>query len=92
MEQRTGLRCSGWNIRDVKSYWGKCDTRTNRITFNLRLVNRTDEELGEIIDPGMILEVRGNIEYDSFEGETVMTRISGIRKIEDITKKRNYRQ
>jgi predicted metal-dependent hydrolase len=49
MEQRTGLRCSGWNIRDVRSYWGKCDTRTNRITFNLRLVNRTDEELDYVI-------------------------------------------
>ena len=49
IEQITGLRCSGWNIRDVKSYWGKCDTRTKRITFNLRLVNRTDEELDYVI-------------------------------------------
>ena len=49
MEERTGLRCRGWNIRDVKSYWGKCDTRTDKITFNLRLVNRTDEELDYVI-------------------------------------------
>lgn len=49
MEELTGLKCSGWKIRDVKSYWGKCDTATRKITFNLRLVNRTEKELDYVI-------------------------------------------
>lgn len=60
MEQMTGLRCSGWTIRDVKSYWGKCDIRTHRITFNLRLVNRTDKELDYVIIHELCHTVYGN--------------------------------
>ena len=49
MEARTGLKCSGWAIRDMKTRWGSCNIQTHHITFNLRLVNRTDEELDYII-------------------------------------------
>ena len=49
MEELTGFRCSGWTVRDMKTRWGSCNTQTKKITFNLRLVNRSDEELDYII-------------------------------------------
>ena len=49
MEERTGLKCSGWTIRDVKTYWGFCNLRTMELSFNLRLVNRSDKELDYVI-------------------------------------------
>lgn len=36
-ESRTGLRCSGWHIRDMKSRWGSCNTLTGELCFNLKL-------------------------------------------------------
>ncbi len=35
-----GARCSGWQIRDMKSRWGSCNVRTGKLCFNLRLVQK----------------------------------------------------
>lgn len=36
-EERTGLHCSGWSQRTMKTRWGSCNTRTNHLNFNTRL-------------------------------------------------------
>lgn len=38
-EHITGLSCSDWKIKKVKSYWGKCKPKTKELVFNLRLVH-----------------------------------------------------
>lgn len=81
IEQMTGLRCSGWTIRDVKSYWGKCDTRTHKITFSLRLVNRTDEELDYVILHELCHTVYGNHSRDFWQlVERFMPGYKAVRK------------
>jgi len=49
IEKRTGLKCSGWAVRDMTSRWGSCNTRTNHLNFNLRLCAKSDEELDYVI-------------------------------------------
>jgi len=36
---RTGLVPSEWTVRDMTSRWGSCNTKTGKITLNLRLVH-----------------------------------------------------
>ena len=36
-EERTGLSCSGWIVRNMTSRWGTCNTQSGRITLNLQL-------------------------------------------------------
>lgn len=36
-EERTGLHCSGFQIRDMKTRWGSCNTRTGKLWFSLML-------------------------------------------------------
>lgn len=38
-ERITGLSCSDWKIKKVKSYWGKCNPKTKELVFNLRLIH-----------------------------------------------------
>lgn len=49
IEQRTGLRCSGWTVRDMHTRWGSCNTATHHINFSLMLATRSDEELDYVI-------------------------------------------
>ena len=37
--EKTGLAPSEWTVRDMKSRWGSCNTRTKKITLNLQLVH-----------------------------------------------------
>jgi predicted metal-dependent hydrolase len=37
-EERTGLKSSGWIVRNMTSRWGTCNTNSGRITLNLQLV------------------------------------------------------
>lgn len=48
-EQRTGLKCSSWQIRNMKTRWGSCNTKTNKINLNLQLVKRPVECLEYVI-------------------------------------------
>ena len=49
IEDVTGLRCSGWTVRDMKTRWGSCNTATNHINFSLMLALRSDAELDYVI-------------------------------------------
>ena len=49
IEQRTGLHCSGWTVRDMHTRWGSCNTKTHHINLSLMLATRTDEELDYVI-------------------------------------------
>ena len=49
IEEVTGLRCSGWTVRDMKSRWGSCNTATNHINLSLMLALRSDAELDYVI-------------------------------------------
>ena len=49
IERRTGLRCSGWTVRDMHTRWGSCNTRTNHVNFSLMLATRSDAELDYVI-------------------------------------------
>ncbi|HHW94796.1 MAG TPA: M48 family metallopeptidase [Mogibacterium sp.] len=49
IEQRTGLKCSGWKVRDMHTRWGSCNTETRRINLSLMLATRSDEELDYVI-------------------------------------------
>jgi predicted metal-dependent hydrolase len=37
MEEATGLRASGWQLRAMTSRWGSCTPTTGRIRLNVRL-------------------------------------------------------
>ena len=41
IEEVTGLRCSGWTVRDMKSRWGSCNTATKHINLSLMLAEGT---------------------------------------------------
>ena len=49
IERRTGLRCSGWTVRDMHSRWGSCNIRTHHVNFSLMLATRSDAELDYVI-------------------------------------------
>lgn len=49
IEEVTGLRCSGWTVRDMKSRWGSCNTATKHINLSLMLALRSDAELDYVI-------------------------------------------
>lgn len=49
IERRTGLKCSGWTVRDMHTRWGSCNTRTHHLNFSLMLATRSDAELDYVI-------------------------------------------
>lgn len=49
IEQRTGLHCNGWTVRDMHTRWGSCNTRTHHINLSLMLATRSDRELDYVI-------------------------------------------
>ncbi|MBR2755221.1 MAG: PolC-type DNA polymerase III, partial [Lachnospiraceae bacterium] len=70
-------------------------TKNNFKILKLSITDRTDsislkmflhdgeEKLPDAFKEGMTIEVCGNIEYDNFEGEILMTRVTGIREGND---------
>ena len=48
-EAYTGLHCSGWQSRDMKSRWGTCNTKTKKIWLNVRLAEHPVECLEYVI-------------------------------------------
>ncbi len=48
-ERRTGLFSSSWHIRDMKTRWGSCNTKTKRLCFNLQLVSKPVECLEYVL-------------------------------------------
>lgn len=48
-EEMTGLYSSSWHIREMKTRWGSCNTRTRRLCFNLLLLRYPLECLDYVI-------------------------------------------
>ena len=49
IEEYTGLKCSGWTVRDMHTRWGSCNTSTHHLNFSLMLATRSDLELDYVI-------------------------------------------
>jgi len=52
---------------------------TDSISLKMFL-KENEEELKDILCEGMVIEVYGNVEYDNYEGELLISRVSGIRE------------
>ena len=58
-EARTGLACSEWRTKDMKTRWGTCNTRDKRIWLNVRLAKHPTRcleyvivhELSHLVEP-----------------------------------------
>lgn len=48
-EKKTGLYCSCWQIRDMKTRWGTCNVKTRKIWLSLQLTNLGPECLEYVI-------------------------------------------
>ena len=48
-ESITGLKCSAWQIRKMKTRWGSCNVKTHKIWFNLYLAKTNQRCLEYII-------------------------------------------
>ncbi len=48
-ERITGLYCTSWQTKNMKTRWGTCNTQTKKIWLNLRLAEKTLESLEYVI-------------------------------------------
>lgn len=48
-EERTGLYCSGWQTKQMKTRWGTCNTQTKKIWLNLQLAQKSPECLEYVV-------------------------------------------
>lgn len=48
-EEKTGLKCSGWTIRNMLTRWGSCNVNTHKISFSIHLAKRPLECLDYLI-------------------------------------------
>ena len=44
-----GRRCSGFSVRDMKTRWGSCNTKTGHLNFNLKLLDMPPECLDYVV-------------------------------------------
>lgn len=49
IEQSTGLRAQGFQIRDMSTRWGSCNTRTHHLNFALNLYSSSNKQLEYVI-------------------------------------------
>ncbi len=49
LEQRVGVKAQGYTVRDMKTRWGACNTRSHHISINLQLVKHPRECLSYIV-------------------------------------------
>ena len=48
-ERITGLHCQSWQIKNMKTRWGTCNTRTRKVWLNLQLAKKPVECLEYVI-------------------------------------------
>lgn len=39
-EEKMGLKCGGFTIREMKTRWGSCNQRSHKLLFNLELAKK----------------------------------------------------
>ena len=44
-----GKRCSGFSVRDMKTRWGSCNSRSGHLNFNLKLLDMPPECLDYVV-------------------------------------------
>ena len=44
-----GKRCSGFSVRDMKTRWGSCNSRSGHLNFNLKLLDMPAECLDYVV-------------------------------------------
>ncbi|MBO5518424.1 MAG: M48 family metallopeptidase [Firmicutes bacterium] len=44
-----GKRCSGFSVRDMKTRWGSCNSRSGHLNFNLKLLDMPRECLDYVV-------------------------------------------
>ena len=49
VEEMTGLKSDSWQIKDMETRWGTCNTQTKKLWFNLKLAHMPDEFLNYVI-------------------------------------------
>ncbi len=60
-EARTGLFCSAWQIRRMRTRWGSCNTRTGKIWLALQLAEHPPECLEYVLLHELVhLRIRGH--------------------------------
>ena len=68
-ENITELKCSSWQIRDMKTRWGSCNFRTRKIWFNLQLATKKSQCIDYIIvhELGHILYPNHGADFKAFQ-------------------------
>ena len=68
-ENVTELKCSSWQIRDMKTRWGSCNFRTRKIWFNLQLATKKIQCIDYIIvhELGHILYPNHGADFKAFQ-------------------------
>ena len=68
-ETVTGLKCSSWQIREMKTRWGSCNVKTRKVWFNLQLATKKIECIDYIIvhELGHILYPNHGAEFKAYQ-------------------------
>ena len=84
-EEYTGLHCSSWQSKNMKSRWGTCNTKTNKIWLNVKLAEHPVEcleyvilhELAHTVVPNHSAEFKAILSQYMPEWKQVKKRLNG---------------
>lgn len=84
-EERTGLHCSSFQIRDMKTRWGTCNTRTGKLWFALMLARQPQEcveyvilhELAHLYEPSHNARFKAFLDVHMPEWREIRRRMRG---------------
>ena len=84
-EEYTGLHCSSWQSKNMKSRWGTCNTKTKKIWLNVKLAEHPVEcleyvilhELAHTVVPNHSAEFKAILSRYMPEWKQVKKRLNG---------------